>query len=132
MWGTIAGGLGSIGSGLLSGLGTVGSGIAKGLSSAGGLLKNFLGGAGGAGFGEVTKGLGGLLSAGSSMYGAYDESKRAKEMMDLQKRMFYDWNNTRLGNQNNLAQGYNNVFGANNEFLNTKKKSMGLLNTPIY
>lgn len=132
MWGTIAGGLGSIGSGLLSSLGTVGSGIANGLSTAGGMLKNFLESAGGSGFGEAAKGLGGLLSAGSSMYGAYDQSKKAKELMDLQKRSYYDWNNTRLGNQNNLAQGYNDVFGANNDFLNTKKKSIGLLNTPIY
>lgn len=126
------GALAGLGSGLMSGLSTIGSGIMSGLSSAGGALKGLLSSAGGSGFGETAKGLGGLLSAGSSMYGAYDQSKRAKEMMDLQKRMYYDWNNTRLGNQNNLAQGYNDVFGANNEFLNTKKKSAGLLNTPIY
>lgn len=124
--------LGGLGSSLLSGLGSLGSSVMSGLGSAGGLLKNFLGSAGGSGFGEVAKGLGGLLSAGSSIYGAIDQSKRAKEMMDLQKRMYYDWNNTRLGNQQNLAQGYNDVFGANNDFLNTKKKRAGLLNTPIY
>lgn len=124
--------LGGLGSSLMSGLSTIGSGVMSGLSSAGGALKGLLSSAGGSGFGEAAKGLGGLLSAGSSIYGAYDQSKRAKEMMDLQKRMYYDWNNTRLGNQNNLAQGYNDVFGANNEFLNTKKKSAGLLNTPIY
>ena len=128
MWGA----LGGLGSSLMSGLSTIGSGVMSGLSSAGGALKGLLSSAGGSGFGEAAKGLGGLLSAGSGMYGAYDQSKRAKEMMNLQKRMYNDWNNTRLGNQNNFAQGYNDVFGANNEFLNTKKKSAGLLNTPIY
>ena len=126
------GSLAGLGSSLMSGLSTIGSGIMSGLSSAGGALKGLLSSAGGSGFGEVAKGLGGLLSAGASMYGAIDQSKRAKETIDLQKRMYYDWNNTRLGNQQNLAQGYNDVFGANNDFLNTKKKSAGLLNTPIY
>lgn len=126
------GALAGLGGSLMSGLSSLGSSVMSGLSSAGGALKGLLSSAGGSGFGEAAKGLGGLLSAGASMYGAYDQSKRAKEMMDLQKRMYYDWNNTRLGNQNNLAQGYNEAFGANNEFLNTKKKSAGLLNTPIY
>lgn len=123
--------LGGLGSSLLSGLGSLGSSVMSGLGSAGGLLKNFLGSAGGSGFGEVAKGLGGLLSAGSGMYGAYDQSKRAKEMIELQKKMYQDWNNTRLGNQQNLAQGYNDVFGANNDFYN-KKRNTGMLNTPIY
>ena len=128
--GALGSGLSGLGSSLLSGLGSVGGGIVKGLGSAGGVLKDLFSSAGGSGFGEIAKGVGGLLGAGSSMYGAYDQSKRAKDMMQLQKQMYFDWNNTRLGNQKNLAQGYNDVFGANNDFY--KKKNAGMLNTPIY
>ena len=110
-------------------LGSLGSSIMRGLGGAGGLLKNFLESAGGSGFGEVTKGIGGLLSAGSGMYGAYNQSKMAKDMLNLQKRMYNDWNSTRLGNENNLAQGYNDVFGDNNAFF---KKKLGMLDSKLY
>lgn len=116
--------------GLLSGLGSLGSGIMSGLSSAGGMLKDFLGAAGGAGLGETAKGLGGLLSAGASMYGALDQSKRAKKEMAFQRQMYNDWNNTRLGNQANLGNAYNDVFGANNDFY--KKQKGGLLGSNLY
>ena len=122
--------LGSLGSSLLSGLGSLGSSVMSGLGSAGGTLKNFLGSAGGSGFGEVAKGLGGLLSAGASMYGAIDQSKRAKKEMAFQRQMYNDWNNTRLGNQANLGNAYNDVFGANNDFY--KKQKGGLLGSNLY
>lgn len=51
---------------------------------------------------------------------------------EITKRNLHFKDLMRLGNQQNLAQGYNDVFGANNDFLNAKKKSAGLLNTPIY
>ena len=50
--------------------------------------------------------------------------------MAFQRQMYNDWNNTRLGNQANLGNAYNDVFGANNDFY--KKQKGGLLGSNLY
>lgn len=118
------GALGAFGSGLMSGLGSLGGMLSSAGGSLMGGLKGVLGSAGGGGMGELLKGGGNLLSAGSSLYGAIDQRKKAKKELEFQRKMYNDWNNTRLGNQANMENAYNFVFG--------EPKRQGMLDSGIY
>ncbi|WP_278347316.1 hypothetical protein [Helicobacter pullorum] len=85
-----------------------------------GAIGNFLGSSA---FGNAV----GLLGAGASIYGAHNQQKIAKKELDFQKDMYNQWNSTRMQNQNNMNNAYDDVFNQNK-----KKNQGGMLGSGLY
>lgn len=77
--------------------------------------------------GTFLGGAGSLLGAGASIYGAHNQQKTAKKELDFQKDMYNQWNSTRMQNQNNMNNAYDNVFNQNK-----KKNQGGMLGSGLY
>ena len=77
--------------------------------------------------GTFLGGAGSLLGAGASIYGSHNQQKMAKKELDFQKDMYNQWNSTRMQNQNNMNNAYDDVFNQNK-----KKNQGGMLGSGLY